>query len=61
MWQTIKRIFAPDAAQNAGVTEPDYSLMSLGELVSLNQDLGRAIDEIRERRARINAAIKEKL
>lgn len=58
MWQTLKRVFGFEAAQNAGAAGLPLEELDDGALVALNQDLGRSIDEIRAKRAQIGAILK---
>ena len=58
MWQTLKRVFGLDAAQNSGAAEMPLEQLDDGALVALSQDLGRSVDEIRAKRAQISAILK---
>lgn len=53
MWNTLKRLFAGDAAQNARNAAVDLTAISEPELVSMSQELGRAQDAIRDQRRAI--------
>lgn len=57
MWHTLKRLFAGDAAQNRAAVPEDLGAISVPELVSMNQELARAQDAIREQRKRLNVEI----
>ena len=59
MWNTLKRLFAGDANQNAATGKPAADLGSISEpeLVSMNQELARAQDAIRDQRRAINTEL----
>jgi hypothetical protein len=62
MWHTLKRLFAGDAAQNSArsASATDLTAISEPELVSMNQELARAQDAIREQRRAINDELRRR-
>lgn len=62
VWNTLKRLWGGDSAQNSarGSAGADLATISDGELVAMNQDLGRAQDEIRDKRRAINAELRRR-
>lgn len=61
-WNTIKRVFGGDAAQNSAASTgaPDLTTFTDAELVSMNQELARAQDAIRDQRRDIKAEIQRR-